>query len=85
MLHAGLHHGVEQGERPADVVGEVAGGLAHGFTDGDEGGEVDDGVALFRLIVRPARFGVGEDQLMQPSGGHVVAVPFERSSTTATS
>ena len=76
MLYAGLHHGVEQGERPGDVVGEVAGGLAHGFADGDEGGEVDDGVALLRLHEAGERGGIGERDLMQPAGGHVVAIAF---------
>ena len=61
---------------PAHVVGEIARGLAHGFADGDEGGEVDDGVALFLLQEAGERAGVGEIQFVQPLGGHVVAVAF---------
>ena len=76
VLDAGLHHGIEQGERSGDIVGEVAGWFAHGFADGDEGGEVDDGVALLRLHEVGERGGIGEVELMQPAGGHVVAMAF---------
>ena len=76
MLHAGLHHGIQQGERPGHVIGEVPRRLTHGFADRDEGGEMDDGVALFLLQQAGERAGIGEIQLVQPVGWHVVAVAF---------
>ena len=76
MLHTGLHHGVEQRERSGNIVGEVAGRLAHGFAHRDEGGEVNDGVALLLLHQADQRGRIGEIELMQPAGRHVVTIAF---------